>query len=583
MAISEAETLKDIMENVTHPNILHIEKVFQVGSKFYLVFPLCRGGELYEHIIKRGHFTEHDAAVIVHDLVSGLHALHQHQILHLDIKPENILFDKMGDDAKIKLTDFGISRIIASGKERVKAKDANKSDFNIDQFLAKVKDLEETGALDITHVKGTIGYMSPELILMNYCSKAADIFAAGVILYILLCGRPPFPGENDRMVLESTAKGKFYIGSRWKAISDEAKDLIEKMLCRNPLERINCEDILQHPWIKQVEVPPDNVIETLVQLNTSTTTTTTVDSTSLRSMSPVPMHQRSRMTASNAQHDLHDTLKLLTKHVSQIKSQKMATNITRLVSIMNNKNTSMANPDANKTLSELFLKPAKDSSYRQSSVSDLASSVPISASHADLEFASESTEQIRDEEVLALLNTDVRDALMSVIEKLTRQNQNKPPSSGRLNSVDSSFQDDEDEEEENDMEHGITMEQFLLILRNFQFVPETNGGVRGNRHNVGALLFARFLDRDTDGIITLDDMLTAQALMMQRGESFLKVRNFYIFPLSLTYLCIHGDFIDGIPNLYRNIVVSRTADQLHQLDQNGFSRSRCLRVRTTSQ
>lgn len=111
MAISEAEMLKDIMENVSHPNIMHIEKVFQVGSKFYLVFPLCTGGELYEHIIRRGHFTEHDAAIIIRDLISGLHALHQHEILHLDIKPENILFDSMGDDAKIKITDFGLSKL----------------------------------------------------------------------------------------------------------------------------------------------------------------------------------------------------------------------------------------------------------------------------------------------------------------------------------------------------------------------------------------------------------------------------------------------------------------------------------------
>jgi serine/threonine protein kinase len=98
MAISEAEMLKDIMEHISHPNIMHIDKVFQVGSKFYLVFPLCVGGELYEHIIRRGHFTEHDAAVLTKDLISGIHALHERNILHLDIKPENLLFetDKIG-------------------------------------------------------------------------------------------------------------------------------------------------------------------------------------------------------------------------------------------------------------------------------------------------------------------------------------------------------------------------------------------------------------------------------------------------------------------------------------------------------
>jgi len=85
MAIKEAELLKDIVENVHHPNILQIEKVFQVGSKFYLVFPLCTGGELYEYIIKRGSFTEHDAACLIRQIISGLHALHRHNILHLGI------------------------------------------------------------------------------------------------------------------------------------------------------------------------------------------------------------------------------------------------------------------------------------------------------------------------------------------------------------------------------------------------------------------------------------------------------------------------------------------------------------------
>ena len=83
MAVKEAELLKEIVENIHHPNILQIERVFQVGSKFYLMFPLCTGGELYEYIIKRGSFTEYDAACLIREIISGLHALHQHNILHL--------------------------------------------------------------------------------------------------------------------------------------------------------------------------------------------------------------------------------------------------------------------------------------------------------------------------------------------------------------------------------------------------------------------------------------------------------------------------------------------------------------------
>ena len=82
-----------------------------MGNKFYLVFPLCTGGELYEHVIRKGHFTEYDAAVLMRDLISALHELHQHDILHLDIKPENILFESDAPDARIKITDFGLSKV----------------------------------------------------------------------------------------------------------------------------------------------------------------------------------------------------------------------------------------------------------------------------------------------------------------------------------------------------------------------------------------------------------------------------------------------------------------------------------------
>jgi serine/threonine protein kinase len=84
----------------------------QVGNKFYLVFPLCTGGELYEHVIRRGHFSEHDAAILMRDLISGLHELHKNKILHLDIKPENILFESTAEDSIIKITDFGLSKVI---------------------------------------------------------------------------------------------------------------------------------------------------------------------------------------------------------------------------------------------------------------------------------------------------------------------------------------------------------------------------------------------------------------------------------------------------------------------------------------
>jgi calcium/calmodulin-dependent protein kinase I len=195
MALAEAEMLKEIMENISHPNVMHIEKVFQVGSKFYLVFPLCTGGELYEHVIRRGYFTERDAAVILKDLVSGLHALHQHDILHLDIKPENILFETAEPDAKIKITDFGLSRI------RSESQSEQKPPPTVAELEERLKAFQDTGALSKEKLRGTVGYMSPELILAGYSCKATDVFAVGVVLFILLCGRPPFHSKSNREVI----------------------------------------------------------------------------------------------------------------------------------------------------------------------------------------------------------------------------------------------------------------------------------------------------------------------------------------------------------------------------------------------
>jgi len=189
------------MENISHPNVMHIEKVFQVGSKFYLVFPLCTGGELYEHVIRRGHFTEEDAATLTRDLISGLHALHERDILHLDIKPENILFESMEENARIKITDFGLSRVFSANSDGENSQNAIPT---MDELNEKLKQFSEAGVLNRDRLRGTIGYMSPELILTGNSSKATDIFAAGVVLFILLCGHPPFQSKSNREVLERT-------------------------------------------------------------------------------------------------------------------------------------------------------------------------------------------------------------------------------------------------------------------------------------------------------------------------------------------------------------------------------------------
>ena len=168
-----------------------------------MVFPLCTGGELYEHIISRGHFTENDAADVMRDLISGIHALHQHDILHLDIKPENLLFESAAANAKIKITDFGLSKVVLIyfflfpflrssspslfhsffslslsifylHKVFHDTENERQRDPTIEELEERTRAFVETGNLKRDKLRGTVGYMSPELILMGYqvCSSS---------------------------------------------------------------------------------------------------------------------------------------------------------------------------------------------------------------------------------------------------------------------------------------------------------------------------------------------------------------------------------------------------------------------------
>jgi serine/threonine protein kinase len=311
VALKEAEMLKEIMENISHPNIMHIEKVFQVGSKFYLVFPLCTGGELYEHVIRRGKFTERDAANLTRDLISAIHALHSRDILHLDIKPENILFQTPSADSLIKLADFGLSKFFS---------DLDQSESRVPSLAemdARLKDFSDNGVLNTMKLKGTVGYMAPELILTGHTSKASDIFAAGVVLYILLCGHPPFHSKSNRDVLEKSARCVFRMdGSSWRDVSAEAKDLVAKMLSRDPQRRITAQDILVHPWLAVQEEPQEEEAAA------------TAEAAEAGAGASPPFASK------NSAHRNLTGLRLLSEHVAERRSEKFMSGLTNLVSFM---------------------------------------------------------------------------------------------------------------------------------------------------------------------------------------------------------------------------------------------------------
>eukprot|EP01039_Chlorochromonas_danica_P000439 gene439-473_t len=454
MAVSEAEMLKDIMENVSHPSIMHIEKVFQVGSKFYLVFPLCTGGELYEHIIKKGHFTEKDAAVIMKDLISGLHALHSQDILHLDIKPENILFDGLGPDARIKITDFGLSKLFSENKGK-----ETKARFSFKAMQDKLRAFAETGDLNRDRLRGTIGYMSPELILMGHVCKGTDVFAAGVVLYILLCGRPPFNSKSNREVLEKTCKGVYNMsGPEWDDISDEAKDLVRRMLVVNPDERISTDDILAHPWLKQLD---EEVVN---------------DDSSVSSAEAPPAPAFSQSSMGNKRKgttNLANALRQLSGHVKQLRSEKLATNVTRLVSLMQ-----QSGDKGKSSLSHKYLHPVRASnSGNDGKEKKDGASATVSESEAEFENL--------------ILDPEFRSALSKAWNSVAEEQ------GGRL-----------------------TIEQMIALIRySYSSQPVSpNSNVL-----LVPLLMCRFFDRDGDGYIDADDLFAAQALIIQRAESFLKI------------------------------------------------------------
>lgn len=223
--VSEVEIMRQITNEIKHPNLVTIHKVYEEQDKIHLTLDLCDGGELYDSIVKRGCYSERGAARTMRQLMSAVQALHAYNILHLDIKPENILFASKAADAKIVLTDFGLARMV-NGK-------ANPL---------------ETGR----SMAGTVGYIAPEVVSAHAYSPAADVFSAGVILFILLVGYPPFRGDSEVEILLKTARGDFVFDrADWANISPLAKELVAQMLTVRADERISVDDVLRHPWLTE--------------------------------------------------------------------------------------------------------------------------------------------------------------------------------------------------------------------------------------------------------------------------------------------------------------------------------------------
>uniref|UniRef100_A0A3B3T5N8 Pregnancy up-regulated nonubiquitous CaM kinase n=2 Tax=Paramormyrops kingsleyae TaxID=1676925 RepID=A0A3B3T5N8_9TELE len=208
----------DVLRKIDHENIVSLEDTFDTPAKLYLVMTLVTGGELLDRILDRGIYTEKDASCVIRQVLEAVKYLHKLGIVHRDLKPENLLYETPFKDSKIVISDFGLSK------------------------------MEDQGVLST--VCGSPGYVAPEILQQKKYGKAVDLWAVGVISYILLCGYPPFYDENDTELYRQIMKGEYEFDSPfWDDISQSAKDFISHLLQVEPEKRLDCDQALQHPWI----------------------------------------------------------------------------------------------------------------------------------------------------------------------------------------------------------------------------------------------------------------------------------------------------------------------------------------------
>ncbi|XP_027363369.1 calcium-dependent protein kinase 4 isoform X2 [Abrus precatorius] len=212
-----------------HPNVVQIQGTYEDSVFVHLVMELCAGGELFDRIIQKGHYSEREAAKLIRTIVGVVEACHSLGVMHRDLKPENFLFDTPGEDAKMKATDFGLSVFHKPGQA-------------------------------FHDVVGSPYYVAPEVLCKQY-GPEVDVWSAGVILYILLSGVPPFWAGNDPNILHGQLD---FASDPWPNISESAKDLVQQMLDRDPKKRISAHEVLCHPWIVDDKVAPDKPLDPAV-------------------------------------------------------------------------------------------------------------------------------------------------------------------------------------------------------------------------------------------------------------------------------------------------------------------------------
>ncbi|XP_010912114.1 calcium-dependent protein kinase 8 [Elaeis guineensis] len=219
----EIEIMRGLPE---HPNIVRLREAYEDAEAVHLVMEICEGGELFDRIVARGHYTERAAAIIFKTIVEVVQICHKHGVIHRDLKPENFLFANESEDAPLKAIDFGLSVFFKPGQR-------------------------------FSEVVGSPYYMAPEVLKQNY-GPEVDVWSAGVILYILLCGVPPFWAETDEGIAQAIIRSVIdFEREPWPMVSSKAKDLVRQMLDPNPNTRLTAQQVLEHPWLQNANTAPN--------------------------------------------------------------------------------------------------------------------------------------------------------------------------------------------------------------------------------------------------------------------------------------------------------------------------------------
>lgn len=238
--MTHADDIEDVKREIEilhhlngHENICEFKGAYEDRHNIHIVLELCTGGELFDRIVQRGHYSEKDAAECVRTMLKVVAHCHDFFVIHRDLKPENFLLADKTPDATLKAIDFGLSVFFKEG-----------------QYLRQIV--------------GSAYYVAPEVLRKKY-SKEADIWSCGVILYILLSGYPPFYGETESTIFDAILKGKYDMDSDpWPYISDAAKDCVRRMLNQDVKKRATASEILKHDWLKENGIASDKPLNNAV-------------------------------------------------------------------------------------------------------------------------------------------------------------------------------------------------------------------------------------------------------------------------------------------------------------------------------